>query len=139
VFEIQNPQRKGIGLSDVVMVQRVDALPGPADPADPLQFRRKRVVPELGSSLAESAQPYAYFVVYPDKSKADKPTIAVQVLVDGNEIAKQDVDAPAPDPSGAIFMLIRTRPHPGNCELRITARQGGESVERSVRYSVAKP
>ena len=137
VFEIDNPGRKGVGLSDVVLVQRVEPVTGQTDASDPFQFRGKRVVPELAANLGANVQPQIYFVVYPDQSKAEKPSISVQVLRDGNVVAEQTVEPAAPDPSGAISMLIRAASKPGNSELKIKVLQGGDSVERSVRYSIA--
>jgi hypothetical protein len=61
----------------------------------------------------------------------------VEVLLDGKLIAQQTVDLPPPDPSGAISMLMRAVPRPGNCELKITALQGGDSIQRTIRYSIA--
>jgi VWFA-related protein len=136
-FQIDNPGRKGLGLSDVVLVQRVESATGQADAADPFQFRGRRVVPEIGASLGTNVQPQVYFVVYPDQSKTEKPSIAVEVLLDGKLIAQQTVDLPPPDPSGAISMLMRAVPRPGNCELKITALQGGDSIQRTIRYSIA--
>ena len=136
-FEIDNSPRKGLGLSEVTLVQRVEPAAGQADAADPFQFRGRRVVPEIRASLAANVQPQVYFVVYPDPSKTEKPSIAVEVLLDGQTIAQQTVDLPAPDKSGAISMVMRAVPRPGNCELKITAQQGGESVQRSIRYSIA--
>ena len=137
VLQFDNPDRKGIGLSSVMLVQQVEAVSGQADAADPFQFATNRVVPELSSALNTSGTPYVYFVVYPDKAKAEKPRINVQFLVDGAVVAQQTSDLPAPDASGAIPMVVAAVRKPGNCELRIAALQGGETAAQSVKYSVA--
>jgi hypothetical protein len=33
-------------------------------------------------------------------------------------------------------MVLKTAVHPGECELRVTARQGAEAVTQMLRYTV---
>jgi hypothetical protein len=135
-----NPERGGIGLSDIVLVQRVEPTPAQAE-ADPLRFEGGRVVPELAGTLAADAQPSVYFVVYPDRLRAEKPDIVVQFLLDGKLIAKQVSALPEPDAAGAIPMTIASIASvakPGHYELKITARQGTSTAQASVRYSIAE-
>ena len=112
---------------------------GAGDPTDPFQFQGRRVVPDMAAMLAPTAQPYLYFVVYPDKANAEKPAVQIQVSVDGQVVAEQEADLSAPDSSGAIPVLIGGAPvRPGNYEMRVTALQGNDSAEQSVKYSVAQ-
>jgi hypothetical protein len=134
-----NPERTGIGLSDIALAQRVEPISGAADTADPLQFQGGHVIPELATTLAVDAQPSVYFVVYPDRLRAEKPDIVVQFLLDGKVIAKQASALPEPDASGAIPMTIASIASvakPGNYELKVTARQGTSTAQASVRYSI---
>ena len=131
-----NPERTGIGLSDIVLVQRVEPISGAADTADPLQFQGGRVIPELATTLAAGAQPSVFFVVYLDRLRAENPEIVVQLLQDGKAIARQVSALPEPDAAGAIPMTIAAITKPGNYELKITARQGTGTAEASVRYSI---
>ncbi len=78
-----------------------------------------------------------FFVVYPDRSLADKPKIQVEFLVGGQVLARQTADLPAPDLTGAIPMVINTAAKPGNCELRVTALQGNSSTKQSLKYTIA--
>jgi VWFA-related protein len=135
--EIDNPARKGIGMSSVVLVKRVESATGPPEPSDPFRFETNRVVPELGTKLSRKAKPYVYFVVYPDKASVENPRIQVQFVLNGKVLAKQAADLPPANASGAIPMVIAAAAKPGECELRITAIQGNESLERSVKYTVA--
>jgi hypothetical protein len=138
-FEIDYPERKGMALSSLVLVQRAEPARGPADTgdSDPLEVHGQRVVPAIGADLPAGAQPSVYFVAYPDKTKADPPRIGVQFLRDGNMVAEQSADLPPADASGAAPMTIGAIAKPGHYELKITLLQGGESVERSIRYSIA--
>ena len=137
ILEFNNPQHKGIGLSSVVLVQQVEPVKGQADAADPFEFATSRVIPELAPTLNPASLPYVYFVVYPDKAKAEKPQIEVQFLVDGVVVARQTSDLPPADASGAIPMVVGAVRKSGQCELKIAALQGGESAEQSVKYTVA--
>jgi VWFA-related protein len=137
VLEFNNPERRGLGLSSVMLVQQVEPVKGQPDAADPFEFATNRVIPQLAPALDAAGSPYVYFVVYPDKAKAEKPQIEVQFLVDGVVVARQTSDLPPADSSGAIPMVVGAVRKPGQCELRIAALQGGESAEQSVKYSVA--
>jgi VWFA-related protein len=137
--QVDNAERKGLGLSSVMLVKQFEAVVGQGDPADPFQFQGRRVIPELAGTLTPTAQPYLYFVVYPDKANADKPTVQIQVTLDGQVVAEQEADLSNPDPSGAFQAVIGGAPvKPGNYELRVTATQGNDSVEQTVRYAVTE-
>ena len=133
-LEIRAP-RKGIGLSSVVLVQRVEPAGAPADASDPLVDQGQRVVPLLAPNLSPDAKPSVYFVVYPDKSNPEPAKIQVEFLAGGEVLAKQAADLPPAGASGAIPMTIAAATRPGDCELRITASQGSDSVTGSVRYT----
>ena len=131
-----NQERRGIGLSDIVLLQRVEPMSGPADASDPLQSQGGRLIPELATALPADAQPSVYFVVYPDRLRNEKPEIVVEFLLDGKTIARQPAALPEPDAAGAIPMTIAAIAIPGNYELKITARQGTDSSTQSLRYSI---
>jgi VWFA-related protein len=137
-----NTEHKGVGLSSILLVGHVEPVSGKVAAADPLEFlpdpaQGKRVVPELDTNLAANVSPNVFFIVYPDKSIADKPKIQAEFLLNGQVLAKQVADLPAPDATGAIPMVINTAAKAGNCELRITAMQGGSSSVQSLKYSIA--
>jgi VWFA-related protein len=138
VTPLDNPERKGLSLSSVILVKQVESVVGQGDPTDPFQFQGRRVVPEMAPAVSPASQPYLYFVVYPDKANAEKPAVQIQVSLDGQVVAEQEADLSAPDPTGAIPVVIGGAPvKPGSYELRVTALQGSDSVEQSVKYTVA--
>ena len=132
-----SPERKGLRLSSVMLVRQVDAAAGQPDASDPFRVGNNRVTPELATTLSAGARPYVYFVVYPDKARPEQPRLMVQFLLNGQVLAKQVADLPAPDASGAIPMLIESAAKPGDCELKIVAIQGGQALERSLKFTVA--
>lgn len=138
VIEYVSPEpRRGIELSSVMLVQRVDPA-GTPDASDPLVYQGNRVVPLLAPLLGPGMKPAVYFVVYPDKANAEKPKVQVEFFSAGRSLASQTVELPPPDASGAIPMIVAAATLPGDCELRITATQGAGSATESVHYSVAK-
>ncbi|HVP00343.1 MAG TPA: VWA domain-containing protein [Bryobacteraceae bacterium] len=140
-IEFDSPEHKGVGLSSVLLVQNVEPVKGKVEAADPLQFQPapdqgRRVIPALETNIAPTANPYVFFIVYPDASISDKPKIQAEFLLNGTVLAKQVADLPAPDSTGAIPMVINTAAKPGDCELRITAMQGNSSAVHSVKYTI---
>lgn len=136
VIEIDNPPaQKGIAISSVVLVKRVEAAQQ-ADASDPLVFKGQRVVPLLARTVPAGLKPYAYFVVYPDRDDPGKPAMQVQFLVNGQLAAEQTSDLSPPDATGAIPVAIGAPIKPGECELRITAIQGAGSATSSAKYTV---
>lgn len=129
--------RPAVGISSVLLVERLEQAGAP-DPADPLLFQGQRIIPYLAPDVPPEATPMAYFVVYPNQANAARPRIDVEFLVDGQSLAKQSADLPAPDSTGAIPMVIRAATRPGQCELRITAVQGSETAPARVTYRVPK-
>jgi hypothetical protein len=137
-FEIPEP-RPGVSLSTPILLRNTEPAPGAQDLSDPLLFRGQRLVPFVNLNLPADASPKLYFVVYPDKSKAEKPKLQVEFKVDGQVLANQTADLPAPDATGAIPMVIKAATHPGMCEIKITALQGSESAAGSVSYTITSP
>jgi VWFA-related protein len=139
VSQLDRPgPQKGIALSSAMLIQRVEPVVGQPDPSDPFVLQTRRLVPYVNAKLAADANPYAYFVVYPDKASAEKPQLQVEFRVAGQVLANQTSDLPAPDASGAIPMMIRAATHAGDCELKITAVQGSESAVQTIAYTVGK-
>jgi len=135
--ELESPAQKGIGLSSVVVVSRVDPLTADADANDPFLLQGRDVVPSLDASLKAEAKALVYFVVYPDKTSQETPRIRVEYFANGEELEAKDTDLPAPDSFGAVPMVVDAVSRPGKCEIRVTAKQGFQSSIQSVSYTVA--
>jgi len=103
-----------MALSSLVLAQRAEPARSQADgaDADPLQFQGQRVTPAIDASFPAGAQPFVFFVAYPDRSKTDAPKIGVQFLLDGKEIASQTAD-------------LRPRTHPGGADDHRSHRETG--------------
>jgi VWFA-related protein len=137
-FDSPEPH-SGVGLSSVMLIQRLEPATGPADASDPMVVQGKRLVPLMASTLAADAKPYVYFAIYPDKTRTEKPKLHVEFQAEGQVLANQSYELPAPDATGAIPMLIRAATHTGPCELKIVVSQGTDSVARTVSYTISDP
>jgi len=140
-FPLEVPERKGLGLSSIALVERSETVIGSVDPADPFQFQEqplqgRRIIPDLQRTLSPDVHPLAYFIVYPDKASAERQKLRVEILVNGQLLARQLADLPPPDSTGAIPMVVGSVARLGDCELRITALQGAESAQQSLKYHV---
>jgi len=129
----------GLSMSSPILLRGTEPAGSAPDPADPMVLRGQRLDPYLDMTLPSNAEPKLYFVVYPDKSKTDKPKLQVEFRVDGQVLANQTSNLPAPDASGAIPLIIKAATHPGKCELKITALQGGDAATGSISYSITSP
>jgi len=137
VIEIENREQQGLGLSDLALVRRLEDWSGPRDAADPFEYPGKRVLPFVTTDLFAGARPFVYFVVYPEKGDRAAPRLQVQLLKNRRVVATRKSTLPPPDSSGAVPMVIAGSDKPGSYEVRITARQGRASVERSLGYTIA--
>ena len=135
--KIENREQPGLGLSDIALVHRVQALDRPPDASDPFEIPGKRALPIVSTTLPPGTEPSVYFVVYPDRNNRDFPELRAQFLMNGHVLATQKSVLPAPDESGAIPMAIRAVSQPGDYEVRITIEQGRASVQRNLKYTIS--
>jgi VWFA-related protein len=136
-FEIDNRQERGVGLSDLAVVRKLETLTTPADPADPFEYTGKRVLPFVTSDLMAGMRPFVFFMIYPEAGNGAKPVVRVRLLKDGRTIATLRPDVAAPDASGGIPMLLKVTDKPGSYEVRATVTQGSNSTERTLQYTLA--
>jgi len=137
-FEIDNREQRGVGVSDLAVVRKLENLTGPADPGDPFEYTGKRVLPFVTSDLLAGTLPYVYFMIYPEAGNRAKPALRVRLMQDGRTISTLRPDVAAPDASGGIPMLLKLTDKPGSYEVRATITQGGSSTERTLQYTLAR-
>jgi VWFA-related protein len=137
-FEIDNREQRGIGLSDLAVVRKLESLTTAADPTDPFEYTGKRVLPFVTSNLLTGTLPFVYFMIYPEGGNAAKPVLRVRLLKDGRTIATLRPGVAAPDASGGIPMLLQLTDKPGSYEVRATVTQGSSSTERTLQYTLAR-
>jgi VWFA-related protein len=137
IVEIDNRAQRGVGLSDLALVRRLDHLGPPPDPADPFEYTGKRVLPFVTTNLFAGALPFVYMVIYPEPGNPANPTLRVRLLKNGRLLTTINPALPSPDDSGDIPMVIQPTGKPGSYEVKATVVQGASSMERSLAYTVA--
>ncbi|MGA2574465.1 MAG: VWA domain-containing protein [Bryobacteraceae bacterium] len=135
--EIDNREQRGVGLSDLALVRRLENLGPPPDPADPFEYTGKRVLPFVTSDLFAGAVPFVYLVVYPERGNLAQPELHVRLLKNGRLLTTIVPALPSPDASGGIPMVIEPTSTPGSYEVKATVMQGASSMERTLAYTVA--
>jgi VWFA-related protein len=138
VIQIDNREQRGVELSDLALVRRLDSVNRPPDAADPFQYTGKRVLPFVTTGLFADAMPFVYFMVYPDAGNAAQPELRVRLMRSGRLLTAQKLALPAPDVSGGIPMVIEGNKQPGSYEVSVTVVQGDESAERRLAYTIGK-
>ena len=136
ILEIDDRAEAGPGISDIALVHLVKNLDRAPDETDPFEIPGKRASPFVSTALPAGADPFIYFVIYPEKNSAGVPALQAQFLANGRVVTTQKTALPAPDESGAIPMTIRAIREPGDYEVKISIEQGHASVERSVKYTI---
>jgi len=137
VMQIDSREQRGVGLSELTLVRRLENLGRPPDARDPFEYTGKRVLPFVSTDMFAGAIPFVYFVVYPEPGNPAKPELRVRILRSGRLLATRKLALPTPDASGAIPMVIEATGKPGSYEVRATVVEGGGSTERSLSYTLA--
>ena len=131
--------QRGIGLSEIVPVRRVDPFDAPRDggrnPTDPLHFAGGKITPSLDGVFAAGSEIPLYMVVYP-AATGGAPQLSIEVLQDGKRVSIASPDLPPADTTGAIPFMSGISPAPGQYEVRVTARQGASVASRMIALRV---
>jgi hypothetical protein len=122
-----------LAVSSLEVVNRLEPLAGTRNPQNPFELDNVRVLPTLAESVASDKPVAVYFVVYPSSAApgAD-PKVTLELFQDGKEVARKPLSLPKPEADGSIPMMVQVSPGLGQCDIRITARQG-TLVARSER------
>jgi len=141
VIQIDNREQRGVGISDLTLVRRLENLGRAPEAADPFEYTvehaDKRVLPFVTTDLFAGARPFVYFRIYPEPRNPAKPELRVRLLKNGRLIATLKPALPAPDASGGIPLVIEPVATPGRYEVRATVVEGRSSAERSLAYTLA--
>jgi hypothetical protein len=137
-FEIDNRQQRGVELSDLTVVRKLENLTTPIDPTDPFEYTGKRVLPFVTNDLLTGTQPFVFFMIYPETGNGAKPVVRVRLQKDGKTIASLRPNVAAADASGGIPMLLQLTDKPGSYEVRATITQGNSSTERALQYTLER-
>jgi VWFA-related protein len=136
------PVRPAVDMSSITVIKRIDPVdPNVKDSDNPMRFAEGKIVPNLGDAIrpVPGAQLSFYFVVYPAAEVAEKPTLTLDFLLDGEVIARATPALTPPDQQGRI-PYIATAPmekfKAGRYELRAIVTQGQQSAEEHAFFTI---
>jgi VWFA-related protein len=152
--------KTGIGLSDLALIRRLDEKPAagkdakkkkqepaeaPRDEAvhNPLEFQLGTVIPATEFVIPKSlgGNVSYYFVVYPDKSSSEKPTLLMEYYLDGQLVGKGAPELPAPQENGWIPYIATTPASafpPGEFTMKVIVAQGGSTAQREAFFKIVE-
>jgi hypothetical protein len=130
---------QGPVVSDLALVRRVDPLPDPADPNDPLIAPAGKVVPTLEDKFiaGPGGQIAAYLSLHPDPA-APAPQLFLDFIKDGKLVRREQPKIPEPQ-GGAIPLIATIKTYglpPGPYELRAALVQGDKATARSLPLTI---
>jgi VWFA-related protein len=137
VAQFDSPETKGAGLSSIMVIQRLEPADNP-DPADPLVFMGKRLVPLLDNTLHAGSPYLLYFAVYPDRSNTEEPAAQVEISSGGKVLVPSTPLKLTPD-GGVLRGLTRAPAQVGTYQVKVTASQGSSpATTQTLDYTVVK-
>jgi hypothetical protein len=138
-FEIPS-ETAGPSLSDVAMVQRVDPLPSELESAEPLRYGKGKVIPSISGRVPHGTKEISFFfVVHPDDTSTEQPTLEMEVLKSNEAIAEVPLHLLKASGPGSIPYLASIQAASlsgGDYEVIEKLTQGGKSIERSVSFRI---
>jgi VWFA-related protein len=141
-FEIPN-EAAGPSLGDVAMVQRLDPMPAELESTEPMQYGKGKVVPSISGRVPHGAKQISFFfMVHPDPSSTEQPTLEMEVLKSHEAIAQVPLHLAKTNGPGSIPYLasIQSTSLPsGDYEVIEKLTQGGKSSERSLTFRIDGP
>jgi hypothetical protein len=125
--------------SSIVLTRRVDALAGPINHLNPLEFPGGKVVPSAGNEIpgGPGSKALLYFIVSPPADGGAKPQLTLTALSDGRLVTRTTLELPAPDEGGIIPYLAAVpveNLQAGEYEVWITVRQGASIVQQRCSF-----
>jgi VWFA-related protein len=134
--QFDSPDMKGIGVSSILVIQRMEAADKP-DPNDPLVFMGKRLVPLLDSTLHAGSPYMLYFAIYPDKSNTEQPAAQIEVSSGGKVLATVPAKLIQ---DGSVWRALAGAPaQPGSYQVKVTATQGSSpAATQTLTYTAVK-
>lgn len=131
-----------LSMSSLTVIKRIDPVDaGVQDPDNPFRFAQGKIIPNLGDAirLDAGANISFYFVVYPAANAAEKPSLTLEFLLDGEVIAKADQELPKPDENGRIPFIASapaTTFKGGRYEARAIVQQGERRTEEHAFFTL---
>ena len=133
-------------MSSVSVIKRIDPIDQTSATSDdnPFRFQTGKIIPNLGEPIKAVAgnELGIYTIIYPLAGSATKPQMVLEVLLDGQSVARGQLDLPAPDAQGKIPYIARVPLEnfktPGTYEIRVIIRQDQQAIEEHTFFTVGQ-
>jgi VWFA-related protein len=141
-FEIPS-EAAGPALGDVTLVQRLDPMPAEMESTEPMQYGKGKVVPSISGRVPHGAKQISFFfMVHPDATSTEQPTLEMEVLKSHEAIAQVPLHLAKTNGPGSIPYLASIQSSSlssGDYEVIEKLTQGGKTTERSVQFRIEGP
>jgi len=130
-----------LGISSVTMMRGLRNKPDNGAPDDPFAMDDKVVTATLSPTLKKSATGSLSFfvIIYPNANAAAKPELIMEFSRDGQPFGSGSPALSPPDDKGRIRYIATvptTKFEAGNYRIRFLVKQGGETAEESVTFTL---
>src|SRR3984957_17904939 len=133
----------GPSLSDVAIVQRMIPSSADVDSEDPMRYGSSTVVPDVSGSVAHGRKEISFFfLVHPDSSSLDQPTLEMDVLKSGEQIAQVPLQLRKTSGPAVIPYLASIQSSSlssGDYQVIERLTENGKTVEKEMAFRVDGP
>ncbi len=135
------PPTKGLSISSVTLLRRVEPMKEEPDPSNPYQSEGGRVTPTLANTIKAEpgAQLNFYFVIYPEEGNSAAPELTMNFYSGDQLLGGGNPALPKADKHGRISYVATVPAEsfpPGQYQMRAIAKQGAASAEESISFTV---
>jgi VWFA-related protein len=142
-LDVASSDKTKLRLSSVMILKRADRLSAEEQKqANPFHYGELLIYPNLGEPIRKAAtkQLPFFFNVYAAQGAKSAPKLSIEVMQNGQQLARIQAELPPPDAAGLIQFasaLPLDSFQPGAYELKITVSDGTSNVTRIVAFTVA--
>jgi VWFA-related protein len=132
----------GSSLSDIVLVQRLDPFPDEIDPAEPLRFGDRKIIPTVMDRMNRGAKQIQLFsIVHPNPQSNQPPRLELTVLRNKEPIAQVPLQLRTRTGAAVPYVAsIQSGSLPaGDYQLIETLTQGEKTSEKSLTFRIDGP
>jgi VWFA-related protein len=133
----------GPALGDVTMVRRLDPMPVEMESTEPMQYGKGKVVPSISGRVPHGAKQISFFfMVHPDPTSTEQPTLEMEVLKSHETIAQVPLHLAKTNGPGTIPYLASIQSSSlssGDYEVIEKLTQGGKTTERGLEFRIEGP
>ncbi len=139
-FDVQGAPGS-LSLSDMVLVRKMDAVhEDDDDPSEPLRYETSKVTANISDRLPATAKGVSlFFILHPDTSSKDAPTLEMEVVHNGNQGRRTPLPMKLNAGVGPIPYLASFGSNalaPGDYEVKAFLNQGGKTSSQTISFSV---